>query len=839
MTNRSLLDWRPKLATRLYAAIGGAVAFVLVSSIVAWLAFVQLGEQQREIASQHLPAITHSLQLAERAAQIASIAPRLLVVDSDDARSNVIESLTALEREILGLLNLLKTDSQDDGVGAEADLTEAVRGNGQNFSSLLRELGQTEAQRAALEVELGRMTASAVETHHQLREIIVPLLDDRTFFLVTGYQSLDDQRPVPASGRLDGEAVVSFGALFDLEAEVNLMTVVLSEMGAVEDAALLTPLVERFEAARDRFSAALARADDLPQANTLREIFAKLVAVGAAESGIPDIRRRVLELRQESVAVVDESRQIASNISDNVNQIVDIKRSRSEASLAATEAIVSNGQQLLLWLNGFALAGAILISWLYIKRSFTTPVVKLTAAAEAFEQGDYDPNFLKSTSARSDELGQLATTFSSMAEEVRARTQKLDDLVAERTDQLNKKNEALAQSLERIEDELEMAQRMQVSILPKRVPERLRTSIFAEMKAARAVGGDFYDFIDLGENRLGFAIADVSDKGVPAAFMMAVCYTKLRSLALRGLSPGTVMELLNEDLSADNDSAMFVTAFYAVVDLEQGTLTYANAGHDAPILSQSAQGCNMLKSTRGVALGAMPGLTYDELSYTLRPGDTVFCYTDGITEAFNASGEAFTAGRLISLLDELGPLPPEALCAEVVHAVEKHAGGSPQSDDITCIAFRRDPEDDPLHAEGNVAEASYVVRPDLSDIAVLAERMLAFGAANGVPDATMRKINLALDELLTNTLMHGASEKGVPVITVRAQRRDNGVEVIVEDDAAAFNPLDQEAPDIGQPLEDRPVGGLGIHIVRSLIDDVAYSRTGDKNRVTLFKQIET
>ena len=384
-----------------------------------------------------------------------------------------------------------------------------------------------------------------------------------------------------------------------------------------------------------------------------------------------------------------------------------------------------------------------------------------------------------------------------------------------------------------------MAKRMQLSILPQRAPGRLQSSVFANMRAAREVGGDFYDFIELGDNRFGIAIADVSDKGVPAAFMMAVSYTKLRSLALRGLSPATVLELLNEDLSEDNDSAMFVTIFYGVIDLKKGTLTYVNAGHDKPVLIQSAGACAMLPSTDGIAVGVMGGYAYQETTHVLQPGDTLFCYTDGITEAFNPNNEQFSLERLVSLIDTLGPIPPETLCMQVISAVRSHAAGAPQSDDITCIAFKYDPEGHDLEAGDAPTEVNYQIDPDLSEIALLADKMMEFGAENAIPESLIRKINLAIDELLTNTIVHGVNGAHSPSIDVRAKRLDAGIEIVIEDDAPAFNPLEQDAPNIEATLEDRPIGGLGIHIVRSLIDEVSYCRAEGKNRVTLFKEIKT
>ena len=276
-----------------------------------------------------------------------------------------------------------------------------------------------------------------------------------------------------------------------------------------------------------------------------------------------------------------------------------------------------------------------------------------------------------------------------MAEEVQARTDHLDRLVGERTEALNEKNTELEKALLRIEEELAMAQRMQLSILPRQLPQHPGVALFARMTAAREVGGDFYDAFDIDEERIGIVIADVSGKGMSAALFMAVSCTVIKSVASRRRPPAQVMARANEILCEGNDAAMFVTVFYGIANIRTGELVYANAGHNPPYLIGAAGKVTPLPTTDGMALGVMEGLAYQDRTIMLGDGDTVFCFTDGITEAFDDSGNEFSEAALEEILSETPGLAPDALGEKVIGRVQEFASAAPQSDDITCLVLRR------------------------------------------------------------------------------------------------------------------------------------------------------
>ncbi len=239
-----------------------------------------------------------------------------------------------------------------------------------------------------------------------------------------------------------------------------------------------------------------------------------------------------------------------------------------------------------------------------------------------------------------------------------------------------------------LQNELDVASKMQQSILPKRFPRSTDYEIFASMKPARAVGGDFYDVMRLEGGVVGLAVADVSDKGVPAALFMMSSRTLLKGAAIGLGTPADVLGEVNNMLCEDNETAMFVTLVYALYDPSTRKLTFANGGHNPPVLIDRDGNASRLPLTGGVALGLVPDLKYQQSSITLSPGDNVIFYTDGVTEAMNESEEEFGMDRLESLFSESRPDGSRGVNDAIFDAVMEFAGDAAQSDDITCMTLQ-------------------------------------------------------------------------------------------------------------------------------------------------------
>ena len=238
-----------------------------------------------------------------------------------------------------------------------------------------------------------------------------------------------------------------------------------------------------------------------------------------------------------------------------------------------------------------------------------------------------------------------------------------------------------------LENELNVASKIQQSILPTQFPKGEDFSVFASMEPAKEVGGDFYDVINLGRNRIGLAIADVSDKGVPAALFMMSSRTLLKGAAIGNYEPGDVLKEVNDLLCEGNDAMMFVTLLYAIYDTSSGILTYANGGHTTPYVRRADGSMIALPFTGGVAMGVLEGLEYSQDSFQVLPGDTVFFYSDGVSEAMNEHGEEFGLERMSKVLSDNPEQNPEDINNAMFDAVRGFAGGTPQSDDITCLTL--------------------------------------------------------------------------------------------------------------------------------------------------------
>ena len=240
-----------------------------------------------------------------------------------------------------------------------------------------------------------------------------------------------------------------------------------------------------------------------------------------------------------------------------------------------------------------------------------------------------------------------------------------------------------------LQNELDVASNIQQSILPTELPRELDYQMFGSMKSARNVGGDFFDVVRLPDRRVGLAIADVSDKGVPAALFMMSTRTLLKGATIGAINPGDVMETVNQLLCEDNEAAMFVTLLYAVYDPETGRLTYANGGHNPPLIVHQDNTSTLLPPTEGLALGLLPDYEYQQKTVTVEPGETLVLYTDGVTEAMNANEEEFGVERLQDIFTESYPREAHAITQLIFDAVDEFAGDTPQSDDVTCLTLCR------------------------------------------------------------------------------------------------------------------------------------------------------
>jgi serine phosphatase RsbU (regulator of sigma subunit)/anti-sigma regulatory factor (Ser/Thr protein kinase) len=390
--------------------------------------------------------------------------------------------------------------------------------------------------------------------------------------------------------------------------------------------------------------------------------------------------------------------------------------------------------------------------------------------------------------------------------------------------QLVREQEAEVRARERLEQELEVARLIQQNFLPKELPRLSGWRVAAYYRPARTVGGDFYDFIELPGGLIGLVVGDVTDKGVPAAMVMAATRSVLRAAAQRLLEPGTVLQRINETLCSEIPPNMFVTCLYGVLDPATGLLRYANAGHNLPIV-QSGGGVSELRAT-GMPLGLMPGMSYEEKEAILAPGASVLLYSDGLTEAHDPSREMFGTGRVRDRL-ATGQVADE-LISDLLAQLDRFTGSdAEQEDDITLVALHRAGEGDEMvpvlefslpSAEGNEREAMRRV----GDVA----------AAHGLDPARLERLKTAVAEATMNAMEHGNGFDPGRMVDIAVARSDAAIAVRITDHGGGREIPQAETPDLEAKLEGRqPPRGWGLYLIENMVDEVRTE--SDEHRHTL------
>jgi len=445
---------------------------------------------------------------------------------------------------------------------------------------------------------------------------------------------------------------------------------------------------------------------------------------------------------------------------------------------------------------------------------------------------------------------------------------------AVRVAQLVRQQQIEARQHERIAQELRLAQLVQQTLLPKAIPNLSGWRIDRYYQPAREVGGDFYDFIDLPSGRLGLVIGDVTDKGVPAALVMATTRSMLRAAAGRLESPGAVLERVNDVLYDEIPPNMFVTCLYAILDPRTGLLRFANAGHDLPY-HHRRDGVDELRA-RGMPLGLMPGMTYDEREITLAPGEGVLFYSDGLVEAHNPQRDMFSFGRLQRLLAS-GSQGGEALVGMLLEELARFTGdGWQQEDDITMVLLERETTADdrpsttdreesqePLRPGSGQARTENLTMADSSRAASpgvedewrsLAEWALPSEPGNEriameqvgevvgeleLPPRRLERLKTAVAEATMNAIEHGNQNR--PELPVGISVRASSTQVVVEivDQGGATPMGETEAPDLYAKLDGaQSPRGWGLFLIKSMVDDMRVSSDGQHHRIELVMHLE-
>lgn len=398
-----------------------------------------------------------------------------------------------------------------------------------------------------------------------------------------------------------------------------------------------------------------------------------------------------------------------------------------------------------------------------------------------------------------------------------------------------KKDEAiLLKANKRMESELNVGKDIQMSMLPlsfPAFPERNEIDIYADLIPAREVGGDFYDFHFLDENHLYFAVGDVSGKGVPAALEMAVAKTLLKSRAANDRSTASILTQVNNEIAKDNDTFMFITVFIGVLDIETGKLVYSNAGHNTPFVIGPNGSIAVLEDLHGPVIGAMEGMTYKESEVIIDKDAIILCYTDGVTEAQNTKEAFYSTKRLVNLLENGKYDSTKSLTDLIIKSVNEFEEGTEQFDDITVLALQYLKDSDKHSGQ----QTSVRINNKIEEMPKVIQFFEDFAFRNDMTTVATQKFNIVLDELLNNIISYGFNDPEEHEIEVKFQLKYLRLIITIEDDGIPFNPFRNESPDIKLAIDERKLGGLGVHIVKNLVDEYAYIRQANKNIINLVK----
>jgi serine phosphatase RsbU (regulator of sigma subunit)/anti-sigma regulatory factor (Ser/Thr protein kinase) len=414
---------------------------------------------------------------------------------------------------------------------------------------------------------------------------------------------------------------------------------------------------------------------------------------------------------------------------------------------------------------------------------------------------------------------------------------------AVRVAQLVRQQQQEALERERVEQELRVARLIQETLLPKTLPELDDYTIAAFWQPARAVGGDFYDFIHYPDGRLALVIGDVTDKGVPAAMVMASTRTILRAAAERLREPGTVLSRANEMLCPDMPPKMFVTCLFAVLDQQTGVLRYANAGHDLPY-RRTATGVDEMRAT-GMPLGLLPNMQYDEKEITLLPGETAVFYSDGIVEAHSPSYEMFSFNRLRTLIGrhDCG----EGLIPFLLDQLTQFTGENwEQEDDVTIVTLQRSPAHQTLAADftqgatpmsqPNSQPNSQANSQPLDHWNVLAELVVPSAPGNErqamhavaetvagleLDSARLERLKTAVAEATMNAMEHGNRYAADLDVQIQVAASSAAVRVRITDQGGSRPIPATPTPDIDAKLAgQQSPRGWGLFLIRSMVDEM-------------------
>ena len=437
----------------------------------------------------------------------------------------------------------------------------------------------------------------------------------------------------------------------------------------------------------------------------------------------------------------------------------------------------------------------------------TNPLSRLADSTNRIARGDFDVQI--PVNRGKDEVGRLTHSMQAMI----SRLKILFNEMREK---------------ERLEGELSVARDIQKTILPRTYPafsQLHSVDVYGEVRQAKQVGGDFFDYLLYKERYLIFAIGDVSGNGVPASLLMAVARTLFR--ANISFNTGEIASKMNKELCLGNETNMFVSMFIGILDSQTGTLRYTNAGHSYPFLKKADGSLVELRQTHGIPLGVLDALIYRSEKMQLSPNQTIVLYTDGIIEARSRESQFLGVERVKEYLETLSPLENAMdISSGLIRCVQDYTAGCDEFvDDITVLSIKF-MGNDPLSVE---------IENNMGGIRVFQEKFFRYCFAHNMEEAFSLKVNLAIEELLVNIVFHASVSGENQMICLHLSRDENGIRITIKDDGSPFDITKAFGSGAAKP-DNRQIGGWGLFLVQHTMDEIEYVRLNNSNIVFLYKK---
>lgn len=449
----------------------------------------------------------------------------------------------------------------------------------------------------------------------------------------------------------------------------------------------------------------------------------------------------------------------------------------------------------------------------FIRKNIITPIDRLNRATKEMVGSLESEEVFHVEIRTGDEIEELSESFAQMYLELREYLRELSAVTAEK---------------ERIGAELDIATQIQADMLPSifpAFPEREEIDIYALMDPAKEVGGDFYDFFMVDDNHLAMVMADVSGKGVPAALFMVIGKTLIKDHTMPGRPLGEVFTEVNRLLCESNKEGLFITAFECVLDLRTGDMVYVNAGHEPPIIAKCNEGYSVRDVAPQFVLAGFEEMTYKSGEWKLAPGDRLFLFTDGVTEATNANEQLYGMDRLCEVLCANADKKPGELLQTVKQAVDGFVGEAEQFDDITMLGM-----------ELRKLKDSITLKAEPASLETVTNFVNGFMDNCGYDKKLQSQIDIAVEEIYVNICSYAYPNDSGDV-TVEIAGEGGRLTLTFADSGFEYNPLEKEDPDITLSAEERKVGGLGVYMVKQIMDEVTYQRTDGKNVLEMAKNV--